>query len=260
MKRLLAAFMFLTRLPAPGHWNFTGPDVARSTLFFPVVGAAIGAIQWGVLAATVWVAHWVGQRSGHLYSVPAPVLAVMIVIVGAWITGALHMDGLADMADGFGGGRTREDVLRIMRDHTIGAYGAVALILVLGLKIAGILSLLEHGSAWIFLVVAPALARASNVVLGFALPYARIVEGGLGGIVQDIGVSEVVFSSLTAVVLALALAGWRGGVALLVTTIASLENARRCRKRIQGVTGDTMGANVEICEALIFATGAILTS
>src|SRR5262249_2024460 len=158
MKRFVAAVMFLTRLPVPGHWNIDASDVGRASAFFPLIGAAIGAIQCGVLAGALQIARWAGKLSGHLPALPAPVLAVVLVTLGIFITGALHLDGLADMADGFGGGHTRDDVLRIMRDHAIGAYGGIALTLVVALKIASIVSLIEHDAACRYLVVAPTLA------------------------------------------------------------------------------------------------------
>jgi adenosylcobinamide-GDP ribazoletransferase len=260
MKRLVAAVMFLTRLPVPGHGNIHAADVGRASALFPVVGAAIGAIQCGVLAASLRAANWAGHHAAHVPSLPVPVLAVVLVGLSVIITGALHLDGLADMADGFGGGRTREDVLRIMRDHAIGSYGATWLVLVLALKMVSVIALIEHGAAYRFLIVAPALARGATVALGFALPYARATEGGLGAIAQHIGIFEVLASSLMAIGLAVGLTGWRSGIALAVTAIASWWNAQLCRKRIQGMTGDTLGANLEICEALVLAAGAILTS
>ena len=260
MKRLVTAVMFLTRVPVPGEWNIETADVGRSTAFFALVGAGIGALQCGLLAIALRISQYVGRHSGHAYVFPTPVLAVIIVTSGVLITGALHLDGLADMADGFGGGRSRDDVLRIMRDHAIGAYGAIAVTLVLALKIVSVVSLIDRGVAYRFLIVTPALARASVVVLGFLLPYARASEGGLGGIAQHVGMVEVFASGLTAVALTMWLGPWRGGVALALAAIASLWNARVCRKRIQGVTGDTLGANVEVCEALLFAAGAILAS
>lgn len=260
MKRLVTAVMFLTRVPVPGKWNIDAADVGRSTAFFPLVGAGIGAVQCGLLAITLRISQYVEQHYGHPYVFPAPVLAVLIVTSGVLMTGALHLDGLADMADGFGGGRTREDVLRIMRDHAVGAYGAIALVLALALKIVSIVSLIEHGFACRFLVVTPALARASIVVLGFLLPYARSAEGGLGGIAQYVRMVEVLSSAFTALALTVWLGLWRGGIALALTATVSFWNARVCRKKIQGVTGDTLGANVEICEALVLAAGAILNS
>ncbi|HLJ25559.1 MAG TPA: adenosylcobinamide-GDP ribazoletransferase [Candidatus Angelobacter sp.] len=260
MKRLVAAVMFLTRLPVPGHWDLDASDVGRAAAFFPLIGAGIGAIQCGVLLAALRAAQWAGKHSAHLPALPAPVLAVILVTLSVLITGALHLDGLADMADGFGGGRTRDDVLRIMRDHAIGAYGAIALVLALALKIVSIVPLIEHNAAYAYLVVAPALARGSIVVLGFFLPYARSSEGGLGGSAQHIGVIELLVSSATALALAFWLINWRAGVALFVIVLVSLWNARLCWKKIQGMTGDTLGANAEVCETLVLAAGAILTS
>lgn len=260
MKRLVAAVIFLTRLPVPGRWDIQASDIGRSTVFFPLIGASIGAIQCGVLAGAQRSTRWIGQHSTHLPALPVLVLAVILVSLSVLITGALHLDGLADTADGFGGGRTRDDVLRIMRDHAVGAYGAIALILVLALKITSIAALIEHNFACPFLILAPAVARASVVVMGFMLPYARAGQEGLGSVAEHIGIMEVAVSSLTAIVLAVWLANWRGGVVLAITAVASLWNAWLGRKKIQGMTGDTLGANVEICEALILAAGAILVS
>lgn len=192
------------------------------------------------------------------HSLQPLVLSVLIIASGVIVTGALHLDGLADMADGFGGGNTREDVLRIMRDHAVGAYGAVALILVLVLKIVSLASLIGHGTALKYLIIAPALARGSLVVLGFYLPYARPGEGGLGSSSQHIHWYEVAASTMFCSGLSL-LAGWRrAGICLLLTVFVSIWNARICMRRIGGFTGDTLGANSEICEALIFTIGAAL--
>lgn len=259
MRRLVAAFTFLTRLRIPGNWNLGASDVGRSAAFFPLVGAAIGAVQGGLLLTASYLSHWVERRTGHPHVLPVSVLAVLLVAAGVLITGSLHLDGLADMADGFGGGRSRDDVLRIMRDHAIGTYGTVALILVLSLKISSIVTLIEHGVAFRFLVIAPALARASVVVLGSMLPYARADEDGLGATVQHFGLFEVLFSSLTAIALAIFLVGWRGCAAVGVAAVISSWNARLSQRKIQGITGDTLGANVEVCEVLILVVGAFLT-
>src|SRR4051794_24074466 len=107
---------------------FDAADVGRATLAFPLVGAFIG------LGAAL--------LARGLHTLPVAVTAVLVVAYGAAITGALHLDGLADSADGFGGGKSREDVLRIMKDHSIGAYGGTALILILAIKMACTASLL----------------------------------------------------------------------------------------------------------------------
>ena len=252
--------MFLTRIAGPRTWEVGAVEVGHSAAFFPLVGAAIGASQWCLLWAILGIAGHAKQVFARPIALPASVLSILITAAGVWLTGALHLDGVADMADGFGGGRTREDVLRIMRDHLIGSFGAVALILVLALKFASITVLIDRSKALPYLIIAPALGRGSMVALGFFLPYARSVEGGLGGSFQYVGRLELLLSSSTAIAFAF-LAGWRrGGVCVLVTLLASAWNARICMRRIGGITGDTLGANSEICEALILATGTILSS
>jgi adenosylcobinamide-GDP ribazoletransferase len=260
LNRLAVAIMFLTRIPVPGRWEMGTRDVGRSMIFFPLVGAALGGMQWLFLHGAMRFAGLIREHTHRQLALPAPLLSILLVVLGAWATGALHLDGLADMADGFGGGRTREDVLRIMRDHAIGSYGAVALILSLALKLAAISLLIEHGAAWPSLIIAPAVARASGVALGFFLPYARASENGLGLAAGQAGWLEVLVSTLTAILIAFGLGGWLGGAGLLIALLVSTCSAVICFRRIQGVTGDTLGANIEICETLILALGSVVAS
>lgn len=260
MKGFLVAVMFLTRIPLRRNWEIGAVEVGRSAAFFPIVGAGIGAFQALLLWAGLRLADHAGAMFGRRVLLPASVLSVLMVAVGVWITRALHLDGVADTADGFGGGRTREDVLRIMREHLIGSFGAIAVVLVLAVKFTSITALIDRGAALPYLILAPALGRASVVAQGFLLPYARSAEGGLGGLLQYIGPLELVLSTLTALALLL-LVGWRqGSICVLVVLVISLVNARICMRRIGGVTGDTLGANSEICEALVLAAGSILSS
>jgi cobalamin 5'-phosphate synthase/cobalamin synthase len=259
MKLLMAATAFLTRAPLPARWNFDAQDIGRSTVFFPLVGAGLGACA----AAMLWLLQsfsLVALSRGNTSRGLTPlVVAVILVAFMAWATGALHLDGLADMADGFGGGYTRADVLRIMRDHVIGAYGGVTLVLVLSLKIAAIAALIERGHALVPLILAPALARWASVPLGFFLPYARRdeaavhkVEGGMGLAITDyVRVFEVAGATLIAAILTFALAGFSGFALWIAPLIVSVLNARFCLRRIGGITGDTMGANSEIVEACV---------
>jgi cobalamin 5'-phosphate synthase/cobalamin synthase len=239
MRRLFAGIAFLSRIPVPGAATFDAADVGRATLTFPLVGALLGSL----LLLTRHV----------LYpALPPLVAAFLLLAVGALLTGALHLDGLADMADGFGGGHTKEDVLRIMRDHLIGAYGAVALLLAVGVKASALAALLERGQADIALVVAPTLGRWASVSSGRFLPYARR-SGGLGVAITDhVGWTEFVGATLLALGLVLGLLGWRGGVVFAgVLAVTALQGAW-CLRRIGGITGDTMGANTEVCEVLVF--------
>jgi cobalamin 5'-phosphate synthase/cobalamin synthase len=189
---------------------------------------------------------------------PALVVAVLLLVLDALLTGALHLDGLADMADGFGGGRGREDVLRIMRDHAIGSYGAVALILAFLVKAACLAELLRtrHG-LWI-LFVAPALGRWTLVLLSYLKPYARSAEAGTGALAKWIGGLELAIATVTCIPLPFlfgvrhTLLCW-GAAALSTVLMAWI-----CDRRIGGITGDTLGANTVVAECVQFVLAVAL--
>ncbi|HWZ43333.1 MAG TPA: adenosylcobinamide-GDP ribazoletransferase [Candidatus Saccharimonadales bacterium] len=256
--RLFAAVLFLTRIPIPGYRPDAPPNLGRATVFFPIVGLGIGALQWGFARGVTWIAERITIYSGRHYAFPSLLLALLVMALGVAITGALHLDGLADMADGFGGGRTRDDVLRIMRDHAIGSYGAIALILVLAVKTASVYLLIEQKLTFPYLLAAPLLARCAIVPIAFLLPYARAGEGGLGTLMEGVGLFQMLVSTVIALGVTLWTGGWRGGVCMIACVLATLWNIRISRRRIQGMTGDTLGANTEICEALVLATGCVL--
>jgi adenosylcobinamide-GDP ribazoletransferase len=237
MGRLLTAVAFLTRVPVRNA-ACTPEAIGRSASVFPVVGALLGIAEV--------IALWVCRQA-----LPPTLTAIVIVLTGIVLTGALHLDGLADMADGFGGGRTRDDVLRIMRDHQIGTYGAIALLMTLLLQIGAIASLIERDLAGHFLVVAPAASRWAMVLLARRLPYAR-PDAGLGRALTDHLHDRDVWAS-TALVLAIvtAVARWSGLVSLAVTLALTAGVGFVCWRRIGGVTGDTLGANAVLCETMV---------
>jgi len=246
IRQLAVAVAFLTRVPMPSRLVFDAKDVGRSARWFPLVGLMIG----GILVAAL-----------QLFTLVFPplVTAFLIAAVDALLTGALHLDGLADSMDGFGGGRTREDVLRIMRDHAIGTYGAVALVLVVGIKAATLAALIERHSAASWLALMPMLGRWPVVLLSATQPYARRSdqEGAPpGGAVSDfVGRVELVVASATALPIAFLLAQWRGVAAAFLVLAVSWLWGWYCRLRIGGITGDTLGASVEISEALVLLAG-----
>jgi cobalamin 5'-phosphate synthase/cobalamin synthase len=237
MASFLTALAFLTRIPVPNA-TCTPEAIGRSAAMFPVVGALVGAVEVLVL--------WMCRRA-----MPPTLTATLIVLTGIVLTGALHLDGLADMADGFGGGRTREDVLRIMRDHQIGTYGAIALIMTLLLQISAIASLIERDAAARFLVVAPTASRWAMVLLGRRLPYAR-PDAGLGRALTDhVHDREVWESTALALAITAGLARGSGIVSLALTLALTVGVGFVCWRRIGGVTGDTLGANAVLCETMI---------
>lgn len=244
MRGLRCAIAFLTRIPV-GDAAFDGRDVGRATAWFPLVGLGVGAVQWCVITA-------LGP------SAPPLVAAVLAAIATALVTGAFHLDALADMADGFGGGRDRAHVLEIMRDHVIGAYGGTALVLALALRVVATATLVEADAAAPWLLAAPALAKWSTPALGSRLPYARR-EGGLGAAITDhVGPPQLLGASAVTLLLALVLLGGHAFVALGIVGLVTAFMGRLCLRRIGGVTGDTLGAAAEVGELALLVLGALV--
>ncbi|HEY2936171.1 MAG TPA: adenosylcobinamide-GDP ribazoletransferase [Gaiellaceae bacterium] len=232
LRALVAALAFLTRIPVGRFVELGGDDVARAGALFPLVGAGIGAAVGGVAAALAG---------------PLPTLAAagIALAAGALLTGALHLDALADTADALGA-TSRERALEIMRDHAIGAYGTVALVLDLLVKAAALAALASHNRALGAAVAAGAVSRAVPVALGAALPYAR-PAGGVGASIAG----GAAWRGAVACVVALAFAVVAGRDGLLAAAVAAalaVALGLAFRAWLGGVTGDTLGAAVELTE------------
>lgn len=239
MKSLLASIAFCTRIPI--RVAFTAEDVGQAARWFPVVGGLLGLLYFG-LAILLRTA------------LPTAVIAVVIVATEALITGALHFDGLADTLDGFGGGKTRDDILRIMRDHAIGTYGAVALILLVALKMTTIAALIDQHRLFPAVLLAPMLGRWNVVLLSYWLPYARPSQA----VSRHIGWSEMIWATVPTALLAAWAANWRGALCWAASALAGVLFGLFCRKRIGGVTGDTLGASEQIGESVVLLASLAL--
>lgn len=241
------ALGFLTRLPA-GRIDCTAQEIGRSARWFPLVGVLLG----GVYAS-------IAKLFGPVF--PPLVTAVLIISLDALLTGAMHFDGLADTADGFGAGCTREDILRIMREHAIGSYGACALILAIVFKAAAIGAVVGTVAAIPALLLAPVQGRWSTVFSGALARYARPgtddTPKSVGSPARFIGYGELVIATATLLPVALALRPLRGGAAFLAGALGIGAWTSICRRKIGGVTGDTLGAGVEISECIVLAVFAI---
>src|SRR5689334_17222143 len=189
LRGLAAAVAFLTRVPVGRFVTLDAADVARGGALFPLVGAGIGTVVGGI-------------AQGLSGSLTAPIAALLGLAAGAVLTGVLHLDGLADTADAFGA-TTRERALEIMRDHAVGAYGTVVVVLDLGLKAAARSVLASRHAALRYAVCATAAARAVPVVLSAAVPYAR--ASGVGNAVQRTGIPRVIVAVAIAIALAIVL-------------------------------------------------------
>jgi adenosylcobinamide-GDP ribazoletransferase len=235
-----AAFGYLTVLPVPSG---PAPDLGRAAGWFPVVGLALG----GCLALAGAAADAVA---------PPAVAAALLVALWAALTGALHLDGLADTCDGLGGGWTRERALAIMRDGRSGPYGVTAIVLLLGLKAAALASLPE-GLVGRALVVSPVLGRAAPVLLARLCPPARPDGAGRAFGTAVRGPAVAASAAVAAAAAVGALGPW-GLAALGLTGGGTWAAAAYLRRRLGGFTGDCLGALVEVTEAGVLAFAASL--
>ncbi len=248
----LASLAFLTRLPTSDTRDDAPPDFTRASRMFPVVGVIVGLIGAAILVATA------------LLGTPPALAAALAVAATLAVTGALHEDGLADTLDGFGGGKTRDRKLEIMRDSNIGTFGAVALIFSILFRVLALWSL-ARGDPWragLVLIAAEAVSRAAMLQAWSILPAARA-----DGLAHDTGPpSESALLTGQAVSLAVVLAlvwpvaGFAAMIAgILLTVIVTYIFIRMARAQIGGRTGDTLGACQQIAVAA-FLIGAASAS
>lgn len=238
-----AALAFLTRVPVGRRLALDGEDVARAGLAFPLIGASLGAAMGGIAEG--------------LATPLSPLLAAALAIaVGTLLSGALHLDALADTADAFGA-RSREHALEIMRDHAIGAYGAIALALDLLVKAAAIAALARDGHVLPFAIAAGALSRAVAVPLAAALPYARSGEG-LARSLAATAWARAAGAAAIATLVAVLATGIDGLILAACTAILAFSLSVALARWLGGVTGDTLGAAVELTELAILVAGVAL--
>lgn len=233
MNEFLIALQFLTRLPVPRSLTISAEQTGRSTLYYPLVGLLIGALLW-LLAASLAAMHPL-------------VSATVLLSVWVLLTGALHLDGLADSADAWMAGGDREQSLKILRDTHNGVAAVVAVVLILLIKFSTLVVVLESNSTWCLLIL-PTVSRAAILALLLSTPYAR--ERGLADALQEsLPRSAAKTVVMLVVVISLLLLGLWGLVWWLLLFSLFIGLRQMMLNRIGGFTGDTIGALVEILEA-----------
>ncbi|MCP4746033.1 MAG: adenosylcobinamide-GDP ribazoletransferase [Desulfobacteraceae bacterium] len=229
----LSAIQFLTIIPCGGRWQF---DAERAIGFFPLTGLLIGVLL--MLCDCIAMALWNPAAA-----------AVIDVIALATISGALHLDGLADTADGLYGRRSPEKALDIMKDSRVGAIGMVVVICCLAAKWAGIYGL--NDNRLLYLMIIPAFSR-SAVILGMKfLPYGR-PQGGTGHIFFKNEIQLKHFWGLALVSVLTIFAGRMLIIILLVFTLTISTILWGYHRRIGCITGDMLGALIELTETALF--------
>jgi adenosylcobinamide-GDP ribazoletransferase len=243
LRLFLVAVQFLTRIPTPHLEDLPADWLARSGKYFPFVGALVGG-----LSALVLVGAHVVWRSG-------PLPALLALAASVLLTGALHQDGLADTVDAFGGGRSREQRLAIMKDPRLGTYGALAVGFTVAIKVAA-LSILPVQLAAAGLVCAHAGARTAAVWTMSFLPYAAEQDASkVDAPHRGLHAWELAVTLAFALALSVLLMRPVAGIACVATAaLASSLAARASRARIGGHTGDVLGAVEQIYELFFLLT------
>ena len=233
MKHFISAIQFITILPWGRAERF---DPQRIIPFFPLVGIVLGVLValFDFVAVSLW-----GKT----------VAALLDVIFLAVLTGAFHIDGLGDAADGLLGQRPKERILEIMKDSLLGTMGLVAIVAGLSIKWAGIAGLESNRS--LLLIIVPALARAGMLFGMRYLPYGR-PEGGTGTGFFNHELKPAAFWALSVPVLLSVLLGWQAIWLIICFAAITAGLIRYYKKRLGCITGDMLGAMTEILEAGLF--------
>lgn len=242
-KGFASAVAFLTILPVPARFC-DAKGFASCARYFPAAGLLLGGLC--AFGGGVFSLLW------------SPLVAALLaILLLAVLSGGLHLDGLADTADGFCSARPREAILEIMRDSRIGTMGALALFFVLGVKILALASLdTLPGTFWGVLLLLPVVGRVVILLLRELLPYAR--SAGLGADAGGVlGRGTLLFWVALLAIGSLVLLGGQGVWAVLAGFLAAGALAWVAKRKIGGYTGDVLGASCEIGEAAFLLALAV---
>jgi len=239
--RFLIAVMFLTRLPVLRLVKYDLEHLSKSTVYFPLVGAIVGSVG----ALTLWIAS---------LKFPSTLAVLISMAATILLTSAFHEDGLADSADGFGGGYTKERILEIMKDSRIGTYGAIALWLFLTAKLLLLSEIFKQDNSLTLstLVVAHLLGRYSSLPLIFTLDYARNEATSSKPFAEKASAKCLVVASLYTLCLSMLLLEWRAFWAISAVLFMTLLSGIYFKKRIGGITGDALGAANQLSELCVY--------
>ena len=234
MSSFFAALQFLTFLPWPKGKLRTADELGGATVFFPVIGLLLGLI---LMLVNFLISSFAG---------PALTSVILITIL-ALLTRAFHLDALGDTFDGLGVGGDREHMLGVMDDSHIGAFGVIAIVLTLLLKIQALESI--DAERWRALLAAPVLGRWSMVLLGYG---SRAAKVGLGSaLIEYLSTQHFVVATLISSLLAIAILRAGGVVMMFFVAVLTLACKNYFHRRLGGLTGDIFGAVGELSETSV---------
>lgn len=228
MRGLLLMITFLTRIPIKYPYEFKTKDMIKGIIYMPVVGLIIGLLLWGVSFIDKFL--------------DKPVTSLILLLFYLWITGGLHIDGLADSADGFFSNRDKAKMLDIMKDSTVGAFGVLIIFIIL---ISNFI-LLQYIDLK-FLIIFPIIGRCCALLACSISEYAR--EDGLGKyFIENAGFKEGLFSILFALLTSILLFDYIYILGIIITVLFTLLIVKNVKSKIGGMTGDTIGYIIELTQ------------
>ena len=242
IRTFLVALQFLTIFPYPKTLSPQAGDLGRSMGHFPLVGALLGLLLYLL------------DRLLFRY-LPPDLINILLLATLTILTGGLHLDGFADTMDGLGGSRKREERLAIMKDNRLGTFGALGLIFLLLSDLVALHHLANLRG--VYLALAPLLSRFSMVLLALTQTYARREEGLGRSFVEEVSLQELALAGGIALIACLVLLRGKGIVLLCLIGGATLLVGSYFRRRLGGITGDTLGATNELMTALVWIFGCI---
>lgn len=231
----LTALRFLTVFPVSWHADKDGENFKGSLIWFPVIGLFIGCFCALIISIL------------QLF-LPKEIVSIITIFLLGGMSGFLHLDGLADTADGFFSSRPKERILEIMRDSRIGPMGVVILLLIILLKYSSLVNLTDE-KFLVAIILTPIAGRCGALIQMALLPYARPVEKGLGGLFYSEGLKQkALLSFVFFAIMCFFLIGFQTLFVLSGFMIINILYIQYCKRKIDGATGDTLGAGCELLE------------
>ena len=240
IKQLIILIQFMTRIPVFVNVEYDEEKLGKSIKYFPLVGAIIGIFLYGI-----------NILAGKI-TVNRQIAAIIIIIAEIFITGLIHIDGLADTADGLFSYAEKEKILEIMKDSRVGTNGAVALILYFMTKVILLSEIRPE-----YIILYPVISRLSTSINAGLGEYAR-KNGMSNEIIAKNGKKEAVISIIITMILSFIILKAKGLIILIFAILFILLLMKGVKRKIGGITGDTMGASLELTSILVLLAGVVL--
>lgn len=246
-EQFIILIQFMTRIPIPLKISYSEKKFGKSIKFFPLVGLIIGLILYFAnFLIIVYLKNIFYNKT---------IIAIFLIILEILIVGIIHIDGLADTFDGLFSYAKKEKMLEIMKDSRIGTNGAVVLILYFIAKTVLISEIITTNPK--YLIIFPIIARLSTPVNAGLSNYAR-KSGMSNAIISENGIFEAIFSLALSIILVFYIIDIKGIVAISIAFIFIIIFMLNVRKKIDGITGDIMGACLELTSILVLFLGIVL--